>query len=124
MDKEHQKFTINGKLAEDRNGNIFLHNIKKEDVKRNPEWPDLDWTEIDKAVNYHTYFEYLMCKGQCKTNEMAIKAILNYRKSSSELSDILIEASLEEKRNKYIRTHYNDLEDDNEERQEIRCLNG
>lgn len=124
MNDEYEKFTINGKIAEDCNGNIILHNIKKEDIKRNPSWPELDWTEIEKNVGRCSRYEYLMCEGQCKTNEMAIKSIKNYRLSDDALSDIIASEIKEKRRNHYIRTHYNDIEDDNEERQEIRCLNG
>lgn len=121
---DENKFRVNGKLAEDTYGNVIIHNIKNEDIKRNPEWPPLDWDIIEKECGHCNRFEYIMCEMQCSSNELAIKGIKNCRKHQSEYNDILIDDNRTKRRNKYIRTHYNDLEDDVFERQEIRCLNG
>lgn len=117
----HEKFMIDGIIAEDRDGNINMRVIK---VKRNSKWQKLDWDYIGEVVGFVSRFEYVMCENQCKDNDIAIRAILNSRKAEDDLSIYLSWYQREKGKEKYIRSHYNDLEDDNYERQEKRCLNG
>lgn len=116
-------FTVTGKVVEsDKNGDLHLEHIKIKDIKR--VWEPLDWDFIENTVGHCNRFEIIMCTTQCKTNEDAIKAILKYRKAQKESNSYIASLNKENHETKYLRTHYNDLEDDNFERQEIRCLNG
>ena len=126
MDSDNNKFKINGKVVEDINGNILHKKLKKEDASRNPSWPKLDYKKIYDAFGYLTTYEFIMCENQCKTTDLAIKAVSNYRKSKEDtyLQELLADNAREKARMRYIRSHYNDLEDDNYERQEVRKLNG
>ena len=103
-------------------------NVKEVEVKRNPKWEPLDWNAIKKAVGQDiTKFDEKMCENQCPTTEMAIKAIQKRRECDQLQFELELEAERDaatNPRNKYIRTHYNDLEADNYERQEVRTLNG
>lgn len=126
---DEEKFLFNGKeLHCNQSGELDLRKITDEDIKRNPDWPFLNWNIIDAEVGGHSKYEYIMCETQCKTDSHAIKSIKNYRKINSDINVTIFSLELEEeknrRRNRYLRTHYNDLEDDNYERHEIRCLNG
>lgn len=123
-------FTINGNRAEDRNGFLKLDLKADEYICRNHTWDILDWniicSELHCTMTEVGKFGYIMCENQCKTNEMAVKALKNYFKhrDDTSLSEMLSYYKKEACRMKYIRSHYNDTEDDNMERQEVRCLNG
>lgn len=122
LELANNKFVIDGKCAEyEITGELNLHNIPH---KRNPKWQPLDWKYIETICGHCSRFEYLMCENQCKDNDMAIKAIFRSRKANDDLSIYLSWVEREHGKEKYIRTHYNDLEDDNYERQEVRMLNG
>lgn len=122
LELANNKFVIDGQCAEHiRTGEL---NLRKVPIKRNPKWQPLDWNYIDTICEGHNWFEYVMCENQARTNDIAIRAIFNSRKASDDLAIYLSWVQREQGKEKYIRTHYNDLEEDNFERQEIRCLNG
>ena len=115
------RFSINGVVCEDKDGEILLRNIP---INRNPSWQPLDWKYISSICGVCSRFEHVMCENQCKDEDTAIRAIFNSRKALEDLSIYLSWKKREEQKEKYIRTHYNDLEEDNYERQEERMLNG
>ena len=117
----HERLTIDGVVVEDKDGNLNARAVK---VKRNPKWKKLDWDYIEEAVGHVSRFEYVMCENQCKDEDISIKAILKSRKADEDLEEYLAWHNRTTKRERYIRSHYNDLEDDNYERQEKRVLNG
>ena len=122
LELANNKFVINGKCCEfELTGELNLHNIP---INRNQNWQPLDWEYIKTICGHCSAFEYKMCENQARTNDVAIRAIFNSRKANDDLSIYLSWFNREQGKEKYIRTHYNDLEDDNFERQEIRCLNG
>lgn len=117
----HEKFRVDGVVAEDNNGNLNVRVVK---VKRNPQWEQLDWNYIHSVVGLVNRFEYVMCENQCKNNDISIRAILKSRKATDDLNEYMSWYRTTTARERYIRSHYNDDEEDNYERQEQRCLNG
>ena len=99
----------------DKNGNI---KVEKVPVNRNPKWEQIDYNRVYEVVGKISQFEYKMCENQCKDTDTAIKAILNYRNANpDEYYWILKEDyALDKARTHYLRTHLNDIEDDNEEK--------
>ena len=92
--------------------------VEKVPVNRNSKWDQIDYTRVYKVVGNISQFEYKMCENQCKDTDTAIKAILNYRNANpDEYYWILKEDyALDKARTHYLRTHLNDIEDDNEEK--------
>lgn len=78
----------------------------------------LDWKYIDSVVGGTNYFEKNMCNAQCEDNEHAIRTIRNYRKDNEDYAEFMRYVGRRAKQDKFFRTHYNDTEDDIEERYE------
>ena len=88
-----------------------------EDVEicRNAEWKNLDFAIVERACGDVTRYEYVMCMNQCEDEEMCIKAIFNKRKSDEDYAIFLHQFYTQVAAERFIRSHYNDLEDDIEE---------
>ena len=101
---------------------------KRIQIERPGGWEELDWNVIKRVCGEIGSYEYKMCMNLCKTTEIAIAAIKNKRRIEQRSEDIL--DSLEEAEYyeraclRYLPNHYNDLEEDNYQRQEIRLKNG
>lgn len=121
IDESREKFVVDGVVCEDIEGNVILSRIKP---TRNPKWQPLDWKYIESICGHCNRFEFVMCERQAKDNDTAIKAVFNYRKANDDLIIYLAWVERENRKEKFIRTHLNDLEDDNYERQEVRMNNG
>ena len=106
-------------------GQLCISKIK---VNRNPKWEKIDYKMLKQLFYEIDKVEYLMCENVCPDTETAIKAIKNKRCQElqrDEWVDILENANrLDYARTHFMPTHYNDLEDDNYQRQEIRNQNG
>ena len=90
----------------------YCHAIE---IKRPKDWPDLDMSIIEAEVGEIDSYENKMIQNQCKTEQLAIKAIRNKRQSDEDYEDIMSQAAYEKKRDHYFRKKTNDLEEDNEE---------
>ena len=121
MDNERARYKLpDNSLMEDdgtwdKNGNI---KVEKVPVNRNPKWEQIDYNRVYEVVGKISQFEYKMCENQCKDTDTAIKAILNSRNANpDEYYWILKEDyAIDKARTHYLRTHLNDIEDDNEEK--------
>ena len=76
----------------------------------------LDWKYIDSIVGKTTFFEKNMCNAQCEDNEHAIRTIKNYRKDNEDYAEFMKSVGRRAKQDKFYRSHYNDIEEDNEEK--------
>ena len=98
----------------DKNGDINLNRVK---ANRNPNWQPINYDLLTEKYGKLSQFVYLMVENQCKDTESAIRAIENLKKNNSE-DDLYYILKSEENRDRartrYVRTHYNDLEDDKE----------
>ena len=92
--------------------NAFNSKIK---VDRPKEWETLNIKEIEEELGALSPFEYKMVMNTCKDKEMAIKAVKNSRKANEDFSLFMKHIKHEESVERYRRSHYNDLEEDNEE---------
>jgi len=105
----------------DKNGDLIL---KKVPYDRPKDWPEIDYKVLKERFEYLDGVESLMVNNTCRTTEVAIKAIERKRKADDDSFSFLSHYAKEKAKDHYIRTHYNDLEADNYERQEERQLNG
>lgn len=99
----------------DKKGNL---KVDKVPVNRNPKWGEIDYLRVYEVVGKISQFEYKMCENQCKDTDTAIKAILNSRNANPDEYYWLLKGDYEKDkaRTHYLRTHLNDIEDDNEEK--------
>ena len=85
------------------------------EVSRPKDWPDLDMSIIEAEVGEIDSYEYKLIQNQCKTEQLAIRAIRNKRQSDEDYYDIMDQAAHDRKRDHYFRKKMNDLEEDKEE---------
>ena len=97
---------------------------KDKPAKRNPQWPQLDFKELDKEFDDLDGYERAMVNAQCETMDDARAALRKKRYSDDVYAEKMDFYAKEARKDRFIRTHYNDLEADNYERQEQRMLNG
>lgn len=91
--------------------------VRKTEIKRNPDWPELDLDYIRSVFNGNiNNYEYKMIMNTCKTNDMAIKAIKNKRNSDKDYNDMFSDNRKERRRERYRRRKYQDIEEDNEKK--------
>lgn len=121
MDKERARYKLpDNSLMEDdgtwdKKGEL---KVDKVPVNRNPKWEEIDYLRVYEVVGKISQFEYKMCENQCKDTDTAIKAILNSRNANPDEYYYILKGDYEtdKARTHYLRTHLNDIEDDNEEK--------
>lgn len=89
---------------------------KKIKINRPKDWPDLDMSIIESECSDISSYEYKMIMNNCKTEQLAIKAIKNKRQSDLDFNEFMSETETTKRREKYFRKKINDLEEDNEDR--------
>ena len=92
--------------------------VDKVPVNRNPKWEEIDYLRVYEVVGKISQFEYKMCENQCKDTDTAIRSILTARNANPDEYYYILKGDYEtdKARTHYLRTHLNDIEDDNEEK--------